>query len=65
MATYERTGISMEITVTVGHDVAGYVDIRAHMDVSTFALRFDQNEALELAMLLVKHATASGTRKVA
>ena len=55
----------MEITVTVGHDVAGYVDIRAHMDVSTFALRFDQNEALELAMLLVKHATASGTRKVA
>ena len=53
----------VEITVS-GHD-NGEVDIMAHFDETGLALRFTRDEAIELAMLLVKHAGAAELENVA
>jgi hypothetical protein len=69
MASYVRTNRlgakawPVEITVS-GHD-HGEVDIMAHFDATGLALRFTREEAIELAMLLVKHAGAADLEKVA
>jgi len=68
MARYvraNRIGIKIfdaEITVMGGN---GDVDIMAHFDHTGFALQFTADEAVHLAMLLMKHAGAGGREQVA
>ena len=58
MASYVRTNrlgtksYPVELTIASG----GSVDVMAHFDATAFALRFTYAEAIELAMLLLKHA---------
>ena len=58
MASYVRTNrlgtksYPVELTIASG----GSVDVMAHFDATAFALRFTRDEAIELAMLLLKHA---------